>query len=125
MNKITYTVLRKVADGGWLDQYVLQPVERVLDETLNHEVRQTKQIYDNTLRLHHLAEGKVKGSAIGSWLGLIVALKLAKDKSFLEKILYGAGGAMLGAGAGGSIGDLVAEFRNRPIPKGLEELKIG
>ena len=49
------------------------------------------------------------GAGAGGALGLAAGLALAKDKSLLAKILYGAGGTLVGAGAGAAIGNTIAD----------------
>lgn len=54
--------------------------------------------------------GKTIGAGTGGILGVLAGLKLAKDKSTLQKILYSGGLGLLSAGAGAALGDTVADY---------------
>lgn len=110
MNKRTYNALIKVAFIDPVNRFAEKAIKPLRDIAKNT----TYHLADNELRMNNLAVGKVRGGSLGSVAGLILALRAAKDKSLLEKILYGAGGAIAGMGVGSSVGDLIGEFKSRP-----------
>lgn len=115
MNKRTYNALRKVAFIDSINRFAEKAIKPMRDLAEYTDYRLT----DSELRMNNLAAGKVRGGSLGSIAGLILALRAAKDKSLLEKILYGAGGAIAGMGVGSSVGDLIGEFKSRPSFKDL------
>lgn len=98
------SVLNKMIELGssYSDDDAIPTAKKALD-FLNKGIRAP-------FALDAMKAGKTIGASTGGILGVLAGLKLAKDKSTLQKILYSGGLGLLSAGAGAALGDTVADY---------------